>query len=86
MSLKEAWEILDIIYGYKGKVHAQLKEKLMLIKLKAKTDAAREIVLFDEIQFIVAKLNWAGGTSMLTVDTWYMTLVEKYLSKDSLRE
>ena len=69
-----------------GVVPAKLKEKLIIIKLKATNYAASEIKLLDKVKFLAAKLKSAGGASMLTADAEYVNLVGKHHLKDSLRE
>ena len=49
MTLKEAWQIVDLNYGNLEKVCTNMKEKLMSIKLKATNDAATEVKLFDKV-------------------------------------
>ena len=49
MSLKEAWQVLDINYGGFGAVYTKLKENMVALKLKATNNGAREVKLFNMV-------------------------------------
>ena len=85
MLLKEAWQILNLNYRDLGEVCAQLKEKLMAIKLKATNNTANEVELFYEARFI-ARIKSMGGTVMQTADYQCIALIGKYLPQHGLRE
>ena len=81
--MKEAWDIIDLHYGDKREVCAKLKAKIINISLKASTDDAKEVKLFDTIQYISAKIKAAEGASMLEVDEEYIALVSKHLPRET---
>ena len=65
MSLKKAWHILDLNCGDLGGIITKLKETLMAIKLKATNNTARDVELFNEVQFIAVKLKMSSSVVYL---------------------
>ena len=57
---------MDLNFRGLGKVHAKLKKKLMEIKLSVTNNAAGDVELFDEVQYIAPKLKSGDGTGILT--------------------
>ena len=58
----------------------------MLIKLKASTDVGKEVELYEEVQYIAAKLKFAGCRSMLEAKTEYVVHIVKHLPKHSIKD
>ena len=78
-SLKEAWNILDKLYGQMPVIWSKLKGKILSLQIKATKSPEREIELFDSIQYISSRIKAAGGHNMLEVDQEYIVLVSKHL-------
>ena len=62
------WKIMDLNFGNMEEVRAQLKQKILNIKLKAIEASSRIIELFNSLQYKAAKIDTAGETDLLKSD------------------
>ena len=63
--MSEAWKLLDLYYGNLQEVRAKLKEQVRSLKLKATSDPAKIVELFQQVQIIAAKIKATGSISLL---------------------
>ena len=78
-TLREAWSILDKIYGKEFDLRNRLKQEFLSIKISAKSSPLIEIEIYQKVHRIASRIKAAKAQNLLESDFDYISLVYQLL-------
>ena len=80
-SLKEAWIILDKIYGKSFDLKKKLKQEFLGINISARTSPSIEIEIYKKVHKLAFRIRAALAQNLLDSDFEYISIIYKLLLK-----
>ena len=78
-TLKEAWSILNKIYGKEFGLRNKLKQEFLAINISSKTSPAIEIEIYQKVHKLASRIKAAQAQNLLETDFEYISLVYQFL-------
>ena len=78
-TLKEAWAILDMIYGKDFDLRNKLKQEFLSIRILAKTSPSIEIEIYEKVHKLASRIRAAKAQNLLDSDFEYISIVYQLL-------
>ena len=78
-TLKEAWTILEQIYGKEFDLRNKLKQEFLAISISAKTSPFIEIEIYQKVHKLASRIKAAKAQNLLESDFEYISLVYQLL-------
>ena len=81
-TLKEAWSILEKIYGKEFDLRNRLKQEFLAIKISAKSSPSIEIEIYQKVHRLASRIKAAKAQNLLESDFEYISLVYQLLPEN----
>ena len=81
-TLKEAWSILEKIYGKEFDLRNRLKQEFLAIKISAKSSPSIELEIYQKVHRIASRIKAAKVQNLLESDFEYISLVYQLLPEN----
>ena len=81
-SLKEAWIILDKIYGKSFDLRNKLKQEFLGINISARTSPLIEIEIYEKVHKLASRIRAAKAQNLLDSDFEYISIIYKLLPEN----
>ena len=81
-TLKEAWSILEKIYGKSFDLRNRLKQEFLGINISAKTSPLIEIEIYEKVHRLASRIRAAKAQNLLDSDFEYISIVYKLLPQN----
>ena len=78
-TLKEAWSILEKIYGKDFDLRNRLKQEFLTIGIIAKTSPSIEIEIYEKVHKLASRIRAAKAQNLLDSDFEYISIVYQLL-------
>ena len=81
-TLKEAWSILEQIYGKEFDLRNRLKQEFLAIGISAKSSPSIEIEIYQKVHKLASRIRAAKAQNLLESDFEYISLVYQLLPEN----
>ena len=81
-TLKEAWSILEQIYGKEFDLRNRLKQEFLAIEISAKSSPSIEIEIYQKVHKVASRIRAAKAQNLLESDFEYISLVYQLLPEN----
>ena len=78
-TLKEAWSILEKIYGKSFDLRNRLKQEFLGINISAKTSPLIELEIYEKVHKLASRIRAAKAQNLLDSDFEYISIIYKLL-------
>ena len=85
-SLKEAWIILDKIYGKSFDLRNRLKQEFLGINISARTSPLIEIEIYVKVRKLASRIRAAKAQNLLDSDFEYISIIYKLLPENQKKK
>ena len=76
-TLKEAWSILEKIYGKSFDLRNRLKQEFLGINISAKTSPLIELEIYEKVHKLASRIRAAKAQNLLDSDFEYISIIYK---------
>ena len=84
-TLKEAWSILQKIYGKNFDLRNRLKQEFLKIDISATSSPLIEIEIYEKVHKLASRIRASKAQSLLNSDFEYISIVYKLLPEHQKR-
>ena len=78
-TLREAWSILENIYGKSFDLRNKLKQEFLSISISAKTSPLIELEIYEKVHKLASRIRAAKAQNLLDSDFEYISIIYKLL-------
>ena len=80
-TLKEAWSILEKIYGKSFDLRNRLKQEFLGINISAKMSPLIELEIYEKVHKLASRIRAAKAQNLLDSDFEYISIIYKLIPK-----
>ena len=78
-TLREAWSILEKIYGKSFDLRNKLKQEFLSISISAKISPLIELEIYEKVHILASRIRAAKAQNLLDFDFEYISIIYKLL-------
>ena len=80
--MKEAWSILEKIYGKSFDLRNRLKQEFLGINISAKISPLIELEIYEKVYKLASRIRAAKAQNLLDSDFEYISIINKLLPEN----